>query len=71
MIKQRNTKKKEMFNIMQESLRDKEERERKMRELEEQERLEYKLYLENLDQRKEQLFKEKEQRDNAKEAIYM
>lgn len=70
MIREKELKKKEMYNVMIESLQDKKRREVEQAEQEAQERLKYKEHLKNLEQRKEQLHQQKLEKDKIKEMIY-
>ena len=70
-MKAQEEKKKEMFQIMQESLKEKAERRRLAEIREMEERKKYKQYLENLDKRKEEIVQIKKEKDDAKHQIYL
>ena len=67
----REMKKREMFQIMQESLKEKAERrsQAELRELEE--RKKYKQYLDSLDRRKEEIVQIQKEKNDAKHQIYL
>lgn len=64
-------KKREMFQIMQESLEEKAERRSQAELLELEERKKYKQYLDSLDRRKEEIVQIQKEKNDAKHQIYL